>query len=222
MTAPVTAPRRSWMGAVESSIAASMPSRRISTQFGGSATVLSSLIASSSGVLQGLARRGIDDLQNVLKGMTCRFVLRPTCQVFSDYIEIGDPTRNIRAHDCVPDRVERDLGALPFLKQRLGICGPLDHGPEGLGQEVSVETVLKEVVLCSTLDRQPGGLLVLRINQQHDRNVGRRAKQTVEGLYAAGCRTGRGRAISPRCRPGFSGLQSSAQPIQRGRTDRLQ
>src|ERR1700683_123907 len=137
-----------------------------------------------SGVLHDLARRAIDDLQDVLKRMTCRFVLRPTCQVFSDSIEIGDPTGNVGAHDCVPDRVECDLGALPFLKQRLGICSPLDHGREGLGQQVSVETVLKEVVLCSTLYRQPGGLLVLRVNQQQDRNVGRRAKETVEHVYA--------------------------------------
>src|ERR1700688_3529576 len=51
---PVAIPCRSWIGAAESSIANSVPSRRRRTQFGVSPTVLFSSIAVLSGLLQNL------------------------------------------------------------------------------------------------------------------------------------------------------------------------
>ena len=180
MTAPVTAPRRSWMGATESSIETSVPSRRTSTQFGSKRYRFVFANRLRHGILRGDARLSIDELEHVLNRMPYRFLLRPTGQVFSGCIQIGDLTRDIRAHDRVANRVERHLRALLFLKQRFGIGGTLDHAPHGLGQQVSVKMGFKEIILGSTLYRQFPGLLVLRINQDQDRNPGRRVKETVK------------------------------------------
>src|ERR1700690_233042 len=43
-----------------------------------------------------------------------------------------------------------------------------------------VDAGLEEIVLRSTLDRQPGGLLVIRFNQDQDWNRRQRVKQAIE------------------------------------------
>ena len=47
------------------------------------------------------------------------------------------------------------------------------------------EMSFKDIVLGSTLYRQFPGLLVLRIDQDQDRNPGRRVKETVKRVHAA-------------------------------------
>jgi hypothetical protein len=58
------------MGAVESSMAASTPSRRIRTQFGARATVWFSRIAKAIGLGALCACRAIDDSEHFFERMT--------------------------------------------------------------------------------------------------------------------------------------------------------
>ena len=88
----------------------------------------------------------------------------------------------VGAHDRVADGVERDLCALLFLEQRLCDRRALDHAAQGLRQQVAVEAGLQEIVLRSMLYRQLGDFLVLRSAQDQDRNLGRGAKEPIEGL----------------------------------------
>src|SRR6185436_18479811 len=80
------------------------------------------------------------------------------------------------------DGVERDLCALFFVEQRLCVRRALDHAPQGLRQQVTVEAALQEIVLRSALYRQLGDVLILRSAQDQDRNLGRRPKEPIEGL----------------------------------------
>ena len=72
------------------------------------------------GILRSFASSGIDNSKHFRNRVTCRLLPRPTRQLFSDDIEIGDLAPDVRAHDCVADGVERDLRALLFIEQRLG------------------------------------------------------------------------------------------------------
>ncbi len=58
----------------------------------------------------------------------------------------------------------------------------VNHAVEGLRQQVSVEAVLQEIILCSTLYRQLGDILILRGAEDQDRNLRRGAKDPIEGL----------------------------------------
>ena len=89
---------------------------------------------------------------------------------------------DVGAHDGVADGVERDLRALFFFEQRLGVRRALDHAAQGLRQQVTVEAGLQEIVLRSMLYRQLGDVLILRSTEDQDRNLGRRAKEPIEGL----------------------------------------
>lgn len=100
----------------------------------------------------------------------------PVC---SDHIKVGDSGGRVRDHSRL-----RNSHA-PVLKQHLGICGALDHVTHGLTQLLAVKTGLEEIGVCSRLHRQIGGLFVLRFNQDQDRNVGCRARQTVKCVYSS-------------------------------------
>ena len=89
---------------------------------------------------------------------------------------------DVGAHDRVADGVERDLRALLFFEQRLGVRRALDHAAQGLRQQVAVEAGLQEIVLRSMLYRQLGDVLILRSTEDQDRNLRRGAKEPIEGL----------------------------------------
>ena len=74
---PVAIPCRSWIGAVESSTAKSVPSRRRRTQFGVSPTVL----FSEDGVMENKSLEGIPQHYNSASDCTCQRSARPqlTC-----------------------------------------------------------------------------------------------------------------------------------------------
>ena len=69
-------------------------------------------------------------------------------------IEIGHVAPEVGAHDRVADGVERDLCALLFFEQRLGVRRALDHAADSLRQQVIVEAGLEQIILRSTLYRQ--------------------------------------------------------------------
>jgi hypothetical protein len=77
MTAPVAIPCWSWIGATESSIANSVPSRRRRTQFGVSPTVL----FSEDGVMENKSSEGIAQHYTLPRIVLANVVLDPSLRV---------------------------------------------------------------------------------------------------------------------------------------------
>ena len=136
------------------------------------------------GIGRGGTRAGIDDAEHVLNRATRRFLARPAGHGFGDRIQIGHAAGKVAAHDRIADGVERELSALPFLEQRLGDRCALDHAAEHLRQQIEVQTLLQQIILRSMLHRQLGDSLILRAAQDQEGDLGRGAKQPVEGRHA--------------------------------------
>ena len=66
----------------------------------------------------GLASRGVPDLQDFGRGSACRLLPRPACHCFRDDIEEGDVSFDVSANNGIANGVERDLGAFLLLEQR--------------------------------------------------------------------------------------------------------
>ena len=124
ITAPTTPPWRSWIGAAEASTASSTPSRRISTQSVSRPRVLSSMMARVDGLWIFSRGRHLDELKHIVERAPRGLRLGPSGHLFGDHVQIRDVAAKVAADDGIADRVERDLSALLFLEQRLGVLRP--------------------------------------------------------------------------------------------------
>ena len=125
-----------------SSIVASTPSRRISAVWGERYRFVFS-DPSHHGILCGVARPSVDDSEDILNRTAYRVDPPTACQVFGDHIEICEMSRYVYAHDGIADRIECDLRALLFLKERLGYVARSIMLPTALGKRSESSRALK-------------------------------------------------------------------------------
>ena len=104
-------------------MASSTPSPRTSMQSAPSPTVLSSMMARAVGVGMGLRVVTSIRSEHIVDRAPGSLRLGPAGHSFSDDVEIGDSAPEIRAHHGIADGIERDLSALLFLEQRVGVFG---------------------------------------------------------------------------------------------------
>jgi hypothetical protein len=117
ITAPATRPSRLWMGAAESSIGDSNPSRRISTQFARQPHRPVLRDGTQHRVLRGQACRAVDDPEYLGQRPAQRLLTRPAGHRLRHLIQIGHVAHKIGGQHGIADGVERDLGALLLLEQ---------------------------------------------------------------------------------------------------------
>ena len=71
----------------------------------------------------GAAGRDVDQSEHIVHRASGSLCLGPAGHPFGDDVEVGDPAPEIRAHHGIADGIERDLCALLFLEQRVGVLG---------------------------------------------------------------------------------------------------
>ena len=71
----------------------------------------------------GVAGGDVDQSEHIVHRAPGSLCLGPAGHSFSNDVEIGDPAPEIRAHHGIADGIERDLSALLFLEQRVGVFG---------------------------------------------------------------------------------------------------
>src|ERR1700674_5037735 len=147
ITAPVTRPARSWIGAAESSMADSCPSRRMSTQFTVSPTVLFCSTAISRGSRAGLARGSVNNSEDFGEAFASGFFTAPARHGLCNKIEIGDIPGNVGTENGVANRGEGDHGAFFFDVQ--GILDDLafDRIAQCARQRIAIEVTSQEIIL---------------------------------------------------------------------------
>ena len=173
ITAPVACPSRSWIGATESSIGISWPSRRMRMQFDGRCTVRSwpTAIAIGFGVVSRLVASRIRNTSAI--GRPAASSARPARHALRDEVQEGDVARDVRADDGVADAVERDLGALLLDEQRLFHDLALDGVAQRTQQPARLDLALDQIVLRAFLQRLGGQRLVVQAGQHHQGNARR-------------------------------------------------
>jgi hypothetical protein len=118
-------------------MAASLPSRLTSTQFG---VLFHRLLHGVAHVLPG---GRIDHDQHVLQRAAGRFIPGPTGEPLGHRIQERDLTVRIRAHHRIADGIQGDLGTLLFFVERLHVSRALDHAAQHLRQQIRIQPVFQ-------------------------------------------------------------------------------
>ena len=121
----------------------------------------------------GLASRGVPDLQDFGHRSACRLLPRPACHCFRNDIEEGDVSLDVSANDGIANGVERDLGAFLLLEQRFFHELAVDGMPQRSQQSGGVDLAFDETALRAFLQRLFGHGLVFQAREHHQRDAGR-------------------------------------------------
>ena len=144
ITAPVTSPRRLWMGTAESSNGTSV---RRAMRIG----IQASAGLVPHGELQRLAhlRAGcaIDRPEHLLDLLAGRLLPFPTRHLFGHGIEIGDPAIQIGADDGIADGIQRSPRPVLLLIELSRELVALDDGVQCLGQQPVIAVAPQEIVV---------------------------------------------------------------------------